>query len=434
MKKIKLLFTFILMFLFVITICTSGYATNINIKQIKEAGTTINSGNVTLSKKITNIENNEVTIKLEMNTDKPETNTSGKLLDDSEVVLLIDNSGSMTTFVEDTITRKNKIIDSTEALIKKINENNPNIKMNIISFSDKAEVIQEFTNNKETLISSCETFRGKKIGNATLTNDGLKLAKNSFTKEIGNKIIILLTDGIPNENARNETKALLNDNNYYIITALIGIDNASDTNAPVIKDVFGTEQNPTADKLYNIEDKNIEEAISNDLYNKILESFSVSNSTSVSNIKIDDYFSKEILNNFEIKVDSKSNGEITLNNNILSWKIDNASESGIETAQYTLKLKENYDASILGKTLNTNEKVVLSYTNNGSIVEKTMEDSPQISITTNNSNIAGDTTVSKSTILKAGNNGVVLLAIISTIVFFAIIFKLKFKKLKKILK
>ena len=52
----------------------------------------------------------------------------------------------------------------------------------------------------------------------------LKYSKKIFGQDVSNKILVLLTDGLPTENY-NSTRVELMDNNVYIISALVGLTN-----------------------------------------------------------------------------------------------------------------------------------------------------------------------------------------------------------------
>ena len=64
---------------------------------------------------------------------------------------------------------------------------------------------------------------------------------------LSNKILILLTDGLPSSNGQ-AVKNSLKDEKVYIITTLVGLENAKDTET-TINDIFGSAENPVANKF-----------------------------------------------------------------------------------------------------------------------------------------------------------------------------------------
>lgn len=346
------------------------YASTSVIKSKKESGTPIKIEEGVFTKKITNINDKEITIKLNFDITKDKT-----IKDSTEIMFLIDNSSTMGTIMQGTNqSRKVKVVNSTEELIKKINKNNPNAKMGIAYFSSTGRLLQALTNNQEELLKSCETFKNASPGGTTSMGAGLSVAKSSFTSEATEKILVFLTDGLPTDNKEN-VKNALKDQNIYIITTLVGLDNATDTQKAIIEEIFGTEANPVADKFYNIADTDIETTISQNIYNRILEDFQAK----LTNIEIKDYFPEEIVNNFDISIKNNIKGNAEKGKDYISWKIDTLESGENGVLEYTLKLKENYNANIINKVIDTNKKVDLNYNDmKNKAQSKEMTDSPQI--------------------------------------------------------
>lgn len=409
------------------------YAMSISTNNVTQEGTPINFDEGILTKKITNIENNEVTIQLNL-----AINNNKVISSNSEILFLIDNSSSMLTALEDkATTRKTKVVNSSSELIKKIHNNNPNVKMGIISFASGTQLIQDFTNDENILVNTCNNFVKQSPAGGTSIATSLVFAKQKFSSNVKNKILVLLTDGFPTDGEA-ATKAQLKDENVYIISTLVGLTGLDDKNKTYIESIFGTEQDPIADRFYNIADKDIETTISKNIYNRILDDFK----SAVTNVEIKDYFPEEIINNFDITVNNASKGEITKNENVISWTIDNLDIGKSANLVYTLKLKDGYDTNIMEKIINTNEKVELNYNDlRGNNQNAQMLDTPQIKIVSYNdvqtytkSNVdnsnsdknnastgttsssksqskKSDVTISKSTIPYTGTSSFVLLLI-----------------------
>lgn len=369
MKKINKIIALTVM-LSILLLMNTVYASTSIIKSKKESGTPIKIEGGVLTKEITNIHDKEITIKLNFDITKQKT-----IKDNTEIMFLIDNSSSMEAIIQGTSqTRKLKVVNSTEELIKKINKNNPNAKMGIAYFGSKGSLLQALTNNQEELLNSCEKFKTISTTGSTNMTSGINMAKSSFTSEATEKILVFLTDGLPTDNKEN-VKSALKDENIYIITTLVGLDNAIDAQKVIIEEIFGTEANPVANKFYNIADTDIETTISQNIYDRILEDFQAK----VTNIEIKDYFPEEIINNFDISIKNNIKGNTEKNTDYISWTIDSLQSEESATLEYVLKLKDNYNANIVNKVLNTNQKVDLNYNDmkNKSQSEE-MTDSPQI--------------------------------------------------------
>ena len=241
--------------------------------------------------------------------------------------------------------------------------------------------------------------------NATIKNtspEKLKVAVEKFYKKVlANDIKTLRYKKTENghkegELLSQEDKAktqlqTLKTSGYNIITMLTGISNSdqvpvtrtdSKTYGNIIEEIFGTKDNPTAGKFYNIQDSEIEKTITQDIYKDLMPI-----SKELKDITITDYFPKEIVDNFDFAYVSKANigtisTEINKQNNSITWTIPQLKSGETATVQYTLKLKQDFDSSIVGKILITNEKVDLSYTDfNDKKIDTTSDVSPKLKLT-----------------------------------------------------
>ena len=350
----------------------------------------------------------------------------------------MDNSTSMNTGVGSTaVSRKRKVINSTKELINNISKNNANTKMGVISFSSSANVLQNLTNNKEQLLNACDNFAKQSASGDTNMIAGINLAKSSFTASANNKILILLTDGLPSSNGQ-AVKNSLKDEKVYIITTLVGLENAKDTEKTTINDIFGSAENPVANKFYNISDSEIEQTIVNNIYDKIVEDFQ----SSITNINIQDYFPQEIIDNFDISTKNPSKGSVSKEKDYILWNIPEIKSSETVSLEYVLKLKEKYDKSIINKIIDTNKKVEFKYNDfKNNSQTKTMEDSPQIKVkeneiedkkSENNNNIliGSDNTTANKVLSNAGSQNTILV-ILAIIISNIVILKFKMKDIIK---
>ena len=353
-----------------------------------------------------NLNNKEVTLQLQV------TNEEKALKPTGELMLVIDNSDSMTKVTDNGQVRKDLVFNSANTLVKSLLENNSDLKIGVVSFSSNVDVSKEGTLEDAFLVSelsadatalSTAITNIEANGPRTDLQSGLLLASQHFTNTDNNKYMIVLTDGVPNiavdydkkyfsDDVINKTKQQLQDitsQGINLITMLTGISNAEDvatgvekTYGQIISEIFGSASSPTAGKFYYITDNEIEQTITNDIYNDLLPI-----SQSLKNITIVDYFPKEIVDNFDFAYVSNANiGNITTKidttNNSITWTIPELASNQTATVQYKLKLKENFDSSIVNKLLDTNEKVDITYTDlDDKEQSKTSDVTPKLKLT-----------------------------------------------------
>lgn len=409
---------FITLFLVLILVANMSFASysTVTMSVVEEPVCTIEIGeNSKFEKRLIekNLNNKEVTLQLQVSNEEISTKPTGELM------LVIDNSDSMTEETSTGEIRENLVINSAKTLINNLSKDNENLKIGAVSFSsslvpqlsrtsytegtlDDANLVSELTNNEDDLISKISNIEYN--GPRTDLDAGITLASQYFTEEANNKYMIVLTDGVPNI-------ALNYDGNYFsddcisktnaslkkiesagiqLITMLTGIDNPDEkpmpgiekTYAQIIQEVFGTEESPTAGKFYYIQDSEIEQTITNDIYNDLLPI-----EKTLTNIKIVDYFPQEIIDNFEFAYVSNANigeisAEVDKTNNSITWTIPELKSGETATVQYKLKLKENFDSNIVDKILDTNEKVDVTYDDfDGNPVNKTSDVTPKLKLT-----------------------------------------------------
>ena len=409
MKKSVLITLFLFLFL-VANISLASYDT-VTMTVVEEPVCTIEIGeNSSFEKRLIekNLNDKEVTLQLQV------TNEEASLQPTGEVMLVIDNSMSMEEIVEGTTTREDLVIESANTLVNTILEGNNNLQVGVVSFSTNADVSLEGTIDDANLVSDLSSdpqSLTSAISNIQYTGPrtdleaGLSLASQYFTEEDNNKYIIVLTDGIPNvaldydgmyysDDVISKTRSQLISlatSGYDIITMLTGITETDDvpatrqddkTYGDIIEEIFGTEETPTAGKFYYVQDSEIEQTITNDIYNDLLPIEQV-----ITDIVVTDYFPQEIIDNFEFAYVAQPNiGTISANvdteTNSITWTISELQPGETATVQYTLSLKRDFDSSIVGKILDTNERVDLSYTDfNGKTAEDTSDVTPKLRLT-----------------------------------------------------
>ena len=445
LRKILLLIIFVILSM---TLTISLAKTDVVIKSEKQNSTPIKQTDINLTKEIENInkDTNEIKMKLSLDAYKDVTNT---LSSSTEIVFLLDNSGSMKSNIDNQMTRKSKVIQSVKQLTTKIRENNSNVKIGIVQFSDDGKTLCAPTNDENKILSALSSYE-KANGNGTNIYKGLVEANKSFSTGNKSKTLVLLTDGVSSISVE-ETRKELQRDDIYTITVLAGLKNNSDS--AIVQKIFGTEENPVADKFYNIEDANIANTISENIYNNIIET----SKPTITNIILKDYFPDEILKNFDITINNTTKGKANLKDNNIEWNIEKLLNKENATLEYTLKLKNNYDENLIDKIIDTNKEVSVSYINDESQnKENKLTNSPQIKISstkeddsnknnsantikdtnntvnnntnTNRKNIVDNTVTSSKKLPNAGNKGVILLVGIIMLIIVIIIQKINLKR------
>ncbi len=409
MKK-SIFITLFLVLILIANISLASYDT-VTMSVVEEPVCTIQIGNSSkFEKKLVkkDLNNKEVTLQLQV------TNEEASIQPTGEIMLVIDNSKSMEDIVEGTTTREDLVIESAKTLVNTMLDGNDHLKVGVVSFSTNSDVSKEGTIEDASLVSDLSSDPNALVsaissieytGPRTNLESGLNLAGQYFTSENNNKYVIVLTDGVPNvalnydgvyysDDAINKTATQLQtlaNSGYTVITMLTGISNADSvpatrtddkTYGDIIEEIFGTEENPTVGKFYYVQDSEIEKTITQDIYNDLLPVDQV-----LTDITITDYFPKEIIDNFEFAYVSQPNigtisSEVNTENNSITWTITELKPGETATVQYTLKLKKDFDSSIVGKILDTNEKVDISYINfQGEEVSDTSDVTPKLKLT-----------------------------------------------------
>ncbi len=414
--KNRILIGLFLIVIMIANVSLASYST-VTMEVVEEPVCTIEIGESSKFQKQLinkNLANKEVTLQLKV------TNEEKLLQPTGEVVLVIDNSNSMKQSTSDNVTRGDLVKSSAKTFITKLLENNDNLKVGTVSFSSSSEkndegfitlgtkndatLLSELTSDVSTLTKSIDaiTYVEDTVASYTNLQAGLNMGKQLFSKEDTNKYLIVLTDGIPNvvldrnEVVYNET-TISNTKAEYdsivsagvkVITLLSGIEDdkanipsTEYTYGKYIEDLFGTSEKPNFGAFYYITDSEIEQTITSDIYNSL-----VPKSKSLENIKVVDYFPKEIIDNFDFSYVSKASigtisASVDKTNNSITWTIPKLDVGETATVEYKLKLKEDFDSAIVDKLLDTNQKVDISYTGlNDKIESETSDITPKLKL------------------------------------------------------
>ncbi len=365
----------------------------------------------------------EVTVELKLANTKKEEEVQEK----TEVMLVIDNSPSMDFVTSNGQTRKEIVISATKQLVSEIFENSTNVKIGIVYFHgvsgwngagiSNATLGLKLADDKNTILSTLDKLNAKKTEAGTNIDAGLQRAEQNFSSSCKNKIIVLLTDGVPNadvkgndadndttteealivQNTTKETLQRLDKEGYHIISMMTGMsaeDGHTDKNGTdfgehnieedlkAVERIFGTSTAPTAGKYYLVQSANVNNVVTNDILTNVMEIVQ----NPINTVKIVDYFPEDITDNFEFSyVGEPSIGtvseEINTETNTITWDIDTLKGNEVATLQYKLKIKDMQNSELLNKTIATNEKVVLTYTDiDSEDYTVTLNSSPKIQL------------------------------------------------------
>lgn len=400
---------FLILFLIIILMANFSFASysTVSMTVVEEPVCTIEIGdNSRFEKRLISkdLSNKEVTLQLQVTNEEVADKLTG------EVMIVIDNSESMTDEVEGT-TRKELVFESAKTLISNLLQDNTALNIGIVSFSSNSDtskegtledafLISEMSNDVTTLTNAISNIQTN--GARTDLDAGIQLATQYFTDNATNKYMIVLTDGVPNiavnydknyysDDVISKTKQTLintTNNEIQLFTMLTGITDENfvpigdKSYGEIISEVFGSQESPTAGNFYYVTDDMIEETITNTIYQDLIPT-----DKTFKDFTIVDYFPQEIIDNFEFAyVSNATHGNISAQvdptTNSITWTIPELAIGETATVQYKLKLKENFDNSIIDKILDTNEKVDLSYTDpNGNPQEKTSDVTPKLKLT-----------------------------------------------------
>lgn len=465
----KKLFYSMLLFVLIVTFSFSTFATNTKTKSVgttslelvENTVCTINVDDIAkFEKKLTKFDktNRSATLTLSLtNTKRSESTTKP-----TEVFLVIDNSESMRENKVGDDTREQLVIDSANKLVDKLFEANHNMKVGVVSFSsldsqkvetegtiNDGKLLLDLSNSKTAVENVIKSIPSNNAGPHTNIEAGITIASEKYsTNSDTNRYMILLTDGLPNNDLDHHfvsyggevsarTKAKLKEiekSGIKIISAMIGLDETktvtisdgvTTTYKALADDIFGVAGNYTTSYYYNISDtqNDIETTIVNTIYNNII----VKKDNTLKNFTVKDYFPQEIIDNFNFEhVTAPNIGKVTAKvdttDNSITWTIPELKEGETATLSYKLTLKENYNKEIIDKVLPTNAKVdITGEDSDGKKYEKSSTDSPKVKVLYQEPQ--KDNTIANTIIPQTGEDdtSMMFIAIVAIIAIAAII-------------
>ena len=448
MKKTKELLLIIIFLVGIMVLNNTVFASSNVLKVVEQSSETkyLENDQGYISKTIVDSDEKagEVTIELKLgNTSNKENIITNQITENSEIVLVIDDSGSMIEYISTGISREEAVYNAAEELVNKLFSNYNNIKIGVVKFAggfegsiDDAKKMCDLTNNKETVISAINAEAN--VGGTTNLEAGILVAKTEFSTDASNKIMIILTDGAPNGSTRESEKTtkeatketLINTSNsgINIITMLTEIENEE-----IALNIFGTQENPTVGKYYYIADSDISKIISDSIYNDVVEKIHVLNEQ-ITETKIVDYFPQDITDNFEFSYEGDGSigtktDSIDAETNTITWNIGTLKGDEVATLRYKLKLKDMNNSALLEKVISTNEKVVLTYKDNeNKDYTVILDSSPKIKLT-NEEKV--DETIASVILPKTGKD-IMIYGVIAVVAIIGLLAAKKYYKYKDI--
>lgn len=436
-----------------------------------------------------NANTGEVTIELKLSNTKKE--TEQVTYDSTELVFVVDNSFSMEEIVSENKTRRDIVIESAKDFTSNLFKDVSNLKVGLVYYYgwdsedegqtslqtygtiDTAKILSNLTSNESDIQNALTSLSSKGYNYGTNTDAGLQRAKSMFSSsKTAQKFIILLSDGVPNhavgesiatgglfnpsaathtKNVNAKTKATMqsiSSSNINLITLLTGLKDLSEDETEILETVFGTTENPTVGSLYNIADTDISKIIKEKIYVEVLEKVQ----NPINSTKIIDYFPKDITDNFEFSyVGNPSTGTVSdsidKKTNTIEWNIGTLKGNEIATLKYKLKIKDMKNEQLLNKTIETNEKVLLTYKDTdlkdyavtlssspkiklSKVKEEVIDNNKNIETTQNsikinsdNNNNEYDNTIATGKLPKTGESIAIIFIIILILVSSIIIYK-----------
>ncbi len=341
-----------------------------------------------------------------------------------------------------------------------------------------AEVLANLTNNAESLTQALKNMNAKKVTYNNNLQAALKLAKSSYSGK-ANKILITLFDNMPstaigvckevsegkdskaleqaviakNKDIVSKTKSeilsleqedinfiLLKPGNtdfnqkWYSKTGELTYQLDGSTYA---QQLYGTTGKPTYGEMYSLENSSLATVLITNMY----EQFMQPKKKDMTSVVVTNYFPKEIMSHYKITIAQENVNNVDTKkyetDGSITWNIGTLAEGKTSTLQYTLQLTDMKNASLLNKTIATNEKTEITYkdadekehtvalTSSSTIQLKEEQEQKD----NNNSQNTGsqpkqDNTTAKGMIPQTGVNIVMFVAImISMLIIIALIYK-----------
>lgn len=449
-----------------------------------------------------NLDKGEITVELKLyNTTKEQENTDA--YDNTEIFIMISENlvtnsekldkylGYMDSFVSKVfnqnsntkigiigITGTIKDVTYNEDGTANVGENDEN---DIPGTENNAEIVVDLTRDLEAIKNGIKNMNSSKKKYRCNLQAAIKLANKSYSDN-SNKILISLYDDVPSiaigvksrityggiygtveevvkekhakiaSYTKSEILKLKDSNTSFIL--LRPDDTSYDETwhnistgekildfdgSPYVKELYGTMEKPTYGKMYEIDENTLSQVVTENIYKDVIESIQ----PDMKNVKMVDYFPKDITDNFEFSyIENPISGTVSESideeTNTIFWEIGTLKGNEAATLKYKLKLKDMNNKELLDKVISTNEKVVLTYNDNeNKEYEAILESSPKIKLTeikqnVNENNIEDNTTKKDNTVatkILPNTGKVILIWIIGIVTVSAVVAHIRYKKL-----
>lgn len=271
---------------------------------------------------------------------------------ETQVAMVIDTSYSM-GINDAQNTAKTKAKELASGILNNVKNsrisvsNNNNVKLNMTSTK---------TDVKNNINNINNQINALKDGEGSDSNIGLDNAYKTFTtpldsKNTVNKYIIVFTDST-DEVSEKMKQLMENDKNLKIISILIDMTSTSYINNGVA----------TAGEVYVLPSEVSAEEITNAKvldFNLIYDELN----RNIRNINVNNVFSNELLNYFDISDFKATNGTVEKTENGYTWNVDQIKFSETEKLTFKVTLKSNIDidAGIIFNELYTNKTQDINY-------------------------------------------------------------------------
>lgn len=414
-KNLSLLAVIILTIILLMTTVVSATNEDVTLSKVSDTVCNIDLGeDGKLTKKLISVDNDKKEIILQV--DVTNIKSEEEIIEPSEIILLIDNSKSMTSnTLSDGTTRKQAVFSAASELVDKILTEQSSTKIGVVRFSTSTDISKEGTLEDASLViapTSNATDIKTAINNIetngvrTDIDAGLQVAKENFSSTETNKYLILLTDGVPNTavggptmtyggEVTTKTKATLDslkNSGINIVTVMTGVNATyvpDPTNSPnktykdLAEDIFGTQEAPNYGKFYYVTDENVTNTITQNVYSDVRKVIT----NEIKDIVVKDYFPDNIIENYNFSIYEKENvGEVTATvnteDNSITWNISTLEAGKTASFKYKLTLKDEFNENILNVVTPTNKKVEVTYTDTtGNKKDVSSTDSPSVKLT-----------------------------------------------------
>lgn len=421
LKNVKKMLYVLTLFLLLLAFSCESFAANplmsqetTSLELVENNTCTINVGTLAkLERKITRFSKEErsITVTLTVSNIK----TVEQVQKPLEVFLVIDNSSSMVSNSINGITRKQAVIHSANTLVDKLFAATSNAKIGVVSFSsldstkgetegtlNDAQLVLGLNNSKTDIQSAIKSIETTTAGPRTNIEAGITIASQNYSSnENTNRYMIVLTDGVPNNDiagcfgtyigdvaTRTKTKLeQIEASGITVIGTMIGLNGETietqshKTYKALAEEVFGTIENSTISSYYYIQDSEIETTIVEKIYHSILTTINYT----LKNITIKDYLTQTIVDNFNFTYDTLPNigtvsDTLDTSDNSITWNIDELKEGEVATLSYKLTLKDNYDKNIVDKDLPINTNIKIDGIYNDTKLEENSDETSKVKV------------------------------------------------------